>query len=187
MNTSPIVRLATENDALNIATIHVTSWQKVYENKIHASILANLSIEKRAQQWRAIISKNIPVLVLEFGEDIAGFSCLCPARDNDLNATQCGEITAIYLKPTVWRQGLGKLLCLASFEKLAAMNFSEVILWVLAENTQARKFYEAMGFRDAGKSKIETVSAAALGVACNDKAIEAITVELPEVRYHRDL
>ena len=64
MNHSPTIRPATENDALNIAAIHVASWQKIYEKKMPAAVLANLSVEKRAQQWRAIINKNIPVLVL---------------------------------------------------------------------------------------------------------------------------
>ncbi len=185
MNHSPTIRPATENDALNIAAIHVASWQKIYEKKMPAAVLANLSVEKRAQQWRAIINKNIPVLVLELNNDMLGFSCLCPARDTDLNPTQCGEISAIYLNPNVWRQGFGEKLCLASFNKLIEMNFSEVVVWVLAENMQARKFYEAMGFIHTGNTKVETANAAALGVVCDDKTIEHLSITLHEVRYSK--
>ncbi len=35
------------------------------------------------------------------------------------------------------------------------MGFSEMIVWVLKENDQARKFYEAMGFNETGHSKLD--------------------------------
>lgn len=35
------------------------------------------------------------------------------------------------------------------------MGFSSVIVWVLKENDQARKFYEKMGFCETGQSKSE--------------------------------
>jgi L-amino acid N-acyltransferase YncA len=147
------IRLAVEGDALTIATIHVASWKKIYRNQIPDKLLDNLSIHEREQMWRKFISNHIRILVIEKDNLILGFASLCPSRDKDTDQEKCGEISAIYLHPDAWRQGLGTKLCERVFTELKKMNFSEVILWVIKENSQARKFYENMGFINTGDVK----------------------------------
>ena len=156
MNTSTInIRLAKISDAEQIATCHVVSWQKIYRGHIPDSVLDSLSIKSREQQWHDLITDNVKVLVVERDNKILGFASLCSSRDKDTEPKNCGEISAIYLNPNVWHQGLGKKLCQAAILELEKMGFSEVIVWVLKENDQARQFYEAMGFNETGHSKLD--------------------------------
>lgn len=157
MNNTSIanIRLAKEEDAYTIALIHVKSWQKIYRGHIPDSVLDHLSVNVREQKWRDLINNDTKILVIEKNNAIVGFASLCAARDVDTNQKTCGEISAIYLHPEVWHQGLGKQLCQKAFFELKGMGFNKVILWVLKENTQARRFYESMGFISTGKTKTD--------------------------------
>lgn len=149
------IRLANESDAYRIAKIHVASWQKIYRGYIPDSVLDKLSVSEREQKWRELINNEVRILVIEKDNAIVGFASLCPSRDVDTNPDKCGEISAIYLHPDRWHQGLGKKLCHRVLAELVEMGFSEVILWVLQENSQARKFYEGMGFTNTGDIKAD--------------------------------
>lgn len=157
MNNSPNVniRLAKEKDAYSIAKIHVASWQKIYRGHIPDIVLNKLSVNEREGKWRELINNKVIVLIIEKDNVIVGFVSLCPSRDSDKDQKTCGEISAIYLDPGVWHQGLGKKLCNRALSELKSMGFSEVILWVLKENDQARKFYESIGFTPTGDTKAD--------------------------------
>jgi|SRR3990167_2805725 len=125
------IRFANTSDALAIAMCHVASWQRIYRGHIPAAVLDNLSVKEREQKWHDLLNSNVKILILEHNNHMIGFASLCPARDKDTNSKQCSEISAIYLHPDVWRQGLGKKLCFAALSELEKMGFSEVIVWVL--------------------------------------------------------
>lgn len=57
-----------------------------------------------------------------------------------------GEIISIYLLPNYMGRGYGKALLEAAVAELKTMDYKNVFLWVLEENSRARKFYEKMGF-----------------------------------------
>lgn len=166
------IRFAREEDSHAIATIHVTSWQKIYRGHIPDTVLDNLSIKERHHMWHTLIRNNVKILVLEKNNKIIGFASLCASRDADTNQKTCGEISAIYLNPDVWHQGLGKQLCQKAFVELKKIGFNEVILWVLEANTQAKRFYESMGFIATGDTK---------SVKYNNEVI------LNEIRYRKNL
>jgi len=151
----PVIRFAKTSDAEQIAACHIASWQKAYRGHIPDSVLDSLSVKEREQKWHDLLDNNVNVLVLERDNQIIGFASLCPARDQDTDPTKCGEISAIYLHPDFWHQGLGKKICQKALSELEKMGFSEVIIWVLKENDQARKFYEGMGFNETGDSKLD--------------------------------
>ena len=64
-----MLRLATIEDAEAIATIHVRTWQTVYEGIIPAQHLASLSIQKRANLWRRTISERHGTVLLALERD----------------------------------------------------------------------------------------------------------------------
>lgn len=149
------IRFAETSDAHAIAVVHVASWQKIYEGKIPAKMLNTLSITERERQWFDLLSQEVKILLIERDNRIVGFASLCAARDLVFAASLTGEISALYLYPCVWRQGLGTKLCSAAISELKNKGFSEVILWVLNSNQQARKFYSSMGFVENGQTKME--------------------------------
>src|SRR5437870_8324508 len=133
MNNSHVIniRFAKNSDAKQIAFCHVTSWQKIYRGHIPDEILNTLSVQEREQKWLDLLSNNVKVLVLERDKQIIGFASLCPSRDKDTDPKKCGEISAIYLHPYFWHQGLGKKLCQVALSELEMMGFSKVIVWAL--------------------------------------------------------
>jgi GNAT superfamily N-acetyltransferase len=55
------------------------------------------------------------------------------------------ELTAIYLEPSVQRAGIGRRLVAHVAATLASAGANNMLVWVLAENRQARQFYEMLG------------------------------------------
>lgn len=174
MNNSPIIniRFANPSDVEQIAACHVASWQKIYRGHIPDNVLDSLSIKDREQKWYELLNNNVKILVLVRDNKIIGFASLCPSRDKNTDPKKCGEISAIYLHPDFWHQGLGKKLCQAALSELEMSGFSEVIVWALKENEQARRFYIALEFTETDHTKSEPY---------NEDII------LNEVRYKRKL
>ena len=153
-----MLRLATIEDAETIATIHVRTWQTVYEAIIPAQHLASLSIQKRANLWRRTISERHGTVLLALashGE--VGFISFGPSRDKDGN--EKAEIYAIYILPKFWHQGIGGELLDEAERRIKDNHFIAVTLWVLEKNALARRFYEARGFRRDTSRKEETIAA----------------------------
>lgn len=153
-NLTPIIRFAVLDDAEAIAINHICSWQEMYKDFIPESILQNLSVRERTQEWQDLIKQNVKVLVLEIDHKMVGFASICRFRDVKPDALK-GEISAIYLHPNYWRQGLGTKLCKMTLSELSQLGFKSVYLWVLSDNTQARRFYESLGFTVTDYTKVE--------------------------------
>lgn len=151
---TPIIRLASLQDSEVIAQTHIYSWQKIYKEFIPESILMNLSLAERTQQWHELIKQGVKVLVIEIKNKIVGFASICSFRDSDTDSL-AGEISAIYLHPTYWRMGLGTELCLAAISELKHLGYNKIFLWVLQGNSQARKFYESLDFETSNSTKLE--------------------------------
>jgi GNAT superfamily N-acetyltransferase len=85
-------------------------------------------------------------------------------------AGEVGELYAIYVDPGWWSAGAGRVLLTSALDGLRAAGFSSAVLWTLAGNARARRFYEKAGFAPDGAVSILT----GLG-------------NVEEVRYARDL
>jgi len=64
------------------------------------------------------------------------------------------EITDFYVEPFFVRQGIGTLLIKHLIQQVKKKGYQKVILWVLKDNGKARRFYEANGFVNSGKTCI---------------------------------
>ncbi|WP_281178527.1 GNAT family N-acetyltransferase [Amycolatopsis jejuensis] len=102
---------------------------------------------------------------------ITGFAAFGPSRDEDgagavAGAGLTGELASLYLLPSHWGRGTGRILHERCVELLSE-RFREATLWVLSTNARARRFYERAGWIADGTTKVEALS----------------TVTLEEVRY----
>lgn len=140
------IRQAKIVDAQAIAEIHVASWQSAYAGIMPASLLADLSVDKRASSWRDALESGRIRVALAFTEGhLAGWVAYGKCRDADKDASW-GEIEAIYLHPSRYGQGIGALLMKHASASLGQMGYRHVSLWVLTSNGRARTFYERAGF-----------------------------------------
>ena len=151
------VRLATTDDALAIAEVHVRAWRGGYRGIMPAAVLDGLSVADRERTWRRLLSdedNDIRTMVCEDGgRRVVGFLSITGAsRDADAGAG-VAEFPALYVDPASWRQGVGRTLVMAGLAALNAAGAREVTLWVLEDCAQARAFYERCGFTADGAAQ----------------------------------
>jgi GNAT superfamily N-acetyltransferase len=157
-----VIRPGKAADAEAVARVHVRTWQATYAHVFPADRLAALSVDRRAEQFR-----QQPPIVSEKDGAIVGFVSVGPSRDDDA----AGEVYAIYVDPARWGTGVGRELIAAGEARLRELGHRDVVLWVLEDNPRARRFYESAGWRldDARRP------------------IEFLGIEVPEVRYRKQL
>jgi ribosomal protein S18 acetylase RimI-like enzyme len=71
-------------------------------------------------------------------------------------AGHVGELYALYVTPAWWSTGTGRALMDSVLAALEAERYRRVVLWVLADNARARRFYERAGFAADGGTNILT-------------------------------
>jgi len=182
-NMDVVIRAASPDDAPAIAGVHVTSLRASSTDLLPAHlvplVLAPPGAAPRASAWRRWIERaRTSTFVSLVGGSVTGFCTLHPsphsggadagrrtdARDGDADradpgdsgggAGACGEIASFYVLPAEWRQGTGRRLGETAVAEAHARGFAEVAIWVLETNARARGFYEALGFRPDGESKV---------------------------------
>jgi GNAT superfamily N-acetyltransferase len=167
-----IIRDATVNDVEAIAGVQVRTWQEAYRGKVPQQHLDKMDPCRRQHAWRQILQDRGPAATLVAAEEsdgAVGFIHVSPSRDPDTVPEMVGEVQALYLLPEHWGQGVGRLLMEAGVRRLAAGGYREILLWVLATNDRARRFYEAGGWRADGSTRTS----------------DSRGVPLVEVRYRR--
>lgn len=143
------IRAAVPADAPRIAQTHVACWRETYTGMLPEAAFAMFSVADRTVMWERILTQSpqsTRVFVLGQGDGIAAFGACGPQRDADLARTGFGgEVSSIYVLASVQKQGVGAALMRAMAVALAAQGLAGLSLWVLRENTAARRFYDRLG------------------------------------------
>lgn len=170
--TKTVVRRATVDDAVGIATVHIASWRETYRGIVPDPFLKDLSIERRTANW--IMSLSDPnheyhrAFVAEVEGQLVGFSNYGFNREKDLGIE--GELFAVYLLRSSQKKGIGRQLVEAAAGGLLSMAAQSMLVWVLAENP-ARGFYERLGGEYLRQKKIEIGGKALVEIAYGWKAL----------------
>lgn len=64
------------------------------------------------------------------------------------------EISNFYVEPFFKGEGIGTCLLRHVISGMKAAGVRKIFMWVLEENLPARRFYEKVGFRSTGESKL---------------------------------
>ena len=138
------IRTQRTSDAAALADIFRESWQLAYTGLIPTPHLDQI-IGRRAEAWWASPQRNKERhLVLEFEGKVAGYASFGPARTR---TRAQGEIYELYLGPIYQGVGLGEHLFEACRHQLDRAKCKGLLVWALAENTQATHFYWRRGGR----------------------------------------
>ena len=164
-----LIRPAKRADALDVARVHVRSWQAAYRGLMPDEYLDGLRPEERARRYdfSGTDPRAPATIVAVDGDALIGFATVAPAADPD--APDGGELCALYVDPDHLRRGVGSALLRAALAQLRAKGYTDATLWVHAGNRTAQAFYRRHGWSADGIGR----SATAWGVAVD------------EVRYHR--
>jgi ribosomal protein S18 acetylase RimI-like enzyme len=168
------IRPVTPTDAPDIAKVRHDSWHAAYEG-----IIPTPTID-RATAVVAAAANPPPyrrTVVAEAGEHpaVVGYASFGPERtvatafisDGSPRAARpgspltadglaglVGELYALYVTPAWWSTGTGRALMDHVLAALKAEGYPRIVLWVLADNTRARRFYERAGFTPDGGTNV---------------------------------
>jgi GNAT superfamily N-acetyltransferase len=142
-----VIRPAEPADAMAVARVHVRTWQTAYRTLIPDSYLDSVRPEERAERYDFATRDPLKphTVVAADGDAILGFATTAPSRDPDL--PEHGELCALYVDPAQWGRGIGVALISAARARLGELGFRKALLWVLAGNVRAVRFYEIDGWR----------------------------------------
>lgn len=93
-------------------------------------------------------------MALEAGA-ICGFATTGPAGGGDDPVV--GELLALYVDRGCWGRGVGRRLITEARGRLLGRGFTNAILWVLAGNERAERFYRADGWAPDGARRREVI------------------------------
>ncbi|MGX1547891.1 N-acetyltransferase family protein [Streptomyces adustus] len=160
-------------DCDRVSEIRVRGWQSAYRGLMPQAYLDGLSAAADAERRRTWFTRGdvrVGNLVAERDGELVGWAAHGPYRDSEVR-TEDAELYAIYVHPGHYGGGVGRALLAESVRLRTAAGHPRMFLWVLKENTGARRFYERAGFRADGA----------------EEPFEAGGLEVPEVRYTREL
>ncbi len=138
-------RKAGPQDARAIADVHDCAWLNAYSGIVPHAALTRMVRRRGEKWWSNAIRRSTFVMVIEVAGAIAGYATLGRNRVSTLPFE--GEIYELYLKPEYQGVGLGEKLFLASRGELKRRGMKGSVVWVLADNGRAVRFYENAGGR----------------------------------------
>lgn len=172
---SVTLRDAGVGDAEAIAAVHAASLQASYRplipDRVAHLVLDPPEAAPRIPGWRRCLERPRASTTVVACDDraVVGF---CTLRPTPASRPECatGEIWALFVQPSHWRRGIGRLLCERSLADAGRRGFAGVELWELESNASARRFFCSLGFRPDGETRI---------------FLEHAGVSLRELRYRR--
>lgn len=152
-----IIRNVRKEDLPSVVDIKIKGWQVAYKGIVDDTYLTNLSNERETRI--AKMEKNYMTngfIVAELDNEVVGFCryIFDNSFSPEIDDVDC-ELCAIYVKPDLKRQGIGKELFNYVIQEQKKNNNKNMILWCLKENSNSRKFYEKMGGNLYGENEIE--------------------------------
>jgi GNAT superfamily N-acetyltransferase len=158
-----LIREAQPSDAPAIATVHVDAWRCTYRGIVSEDHLATLSYGQRGEVWREILSRTDGLqsvfVAEEIGGEVVGFANGGPEGSDTAYA---GELYAVYILERSQRKGVGRRLTAAVAKRLLQDGMGSMLVWVLEQNSPARRFYEKLGGALVREQDI-TIGGATLG------------------------
>ena len=151
VSTVVTLRRARPEDAAEIAEAHDCAWREAYRGIIPGRELEKMIARRGPRWWRNAIVRGTNIAVVDFDESIAGY--VSYGRNRMPTLEPGGEIFELYLAPEFQGLGFGRRLFEAARRDLAAHRFETCLVWALAENERALRFYERMGGEAAHRTQ----------------------------------
>jgi len=167
----------TDADVPAVSAIRVRGWQAAYAGIVPQDYLDAMDIAEDTAKRRESLAgaagrlRNL-VAVADgpAGGPVVGWAAFGPYRGEHAG-TADGELYALYVRPDRIGTGAGRALTSAVIAEAIRQGRRRLLLWVLADNTRARRFYARAGFAPDGAEVTEEIRG----------------VPLRELRYARDL
>jgi GNAT superfamily N-acetyltransferase len=171
-----VIRSASAADAGQIAAVMRASWRAAYAGIIAPEVIdrvtapdggARVRQSFRTRPWQktivAVAAEPEAPRQRDAADGVVGYAFFGPETDvlgarwpHPLSpAGQQGrvaELYALYVHPAWWSTGTGRALMDRVLDLVSAAGYRSARLWVLRDNSRARRFYERAGFAPDGAS-----------------------------------
>lgn len=136
-----------------LAYIQTESWKAAFKDILSEEVLEKYTnLDKATEMYKALIEQKIGNgYLLKIDGKAHAIAWWNTTREADMPGY--AELICIHSLPDRWRSGFGSKLMNRVLEDIKIVGYSKVMLWVFAENTSARAFYEKHGFRANGTEK----------------------------------
>jgi GNAT superfamily N-acetyltransferase len=147
---SAAVRAAVPADSDALGRVSALAYAAAYRGVV-PDVVLNEWIETAPEAWRAALEIQLAgdpdrAWVAERDGVILGYATTSPARDRWLPPPEgAGELTNLYLDPSVIGAGIGRLLYEHAVSDLQARGFHPLVVWAFRDNSRAHVFYQRMG------------------------------------------
>ena len=144
-------RAATINDLPVIAEIFLRCWTISYKSVLSESARNSFTPESAAELWRKSIElpEDKQTLLLIDGEKAVAVFRIGSDKDDPLR----GHLFSLYVDPDSAGRGFGKSALREATERNRDRGFTQMTLWVFADNEIANSLYTKSGFAPTGKSR----------------------------------
>lgn len=136
------VRKAEPGDARRIRDVHLASIEGLAGQSYTQKQVAAWAHERDPEEY-PIESDETYFVVAEGQEQVVGFGWMKPEASSYFQADVDGELTAIYIHPSVARNGVGSRLYAELEAEAVRENVDSMGLWA---SRNAVPFYEAKGY-----------------------------------------
>ncbi len=161
-----VIRVAATHELTKLAEIYWTAWKFAFSRHLSPENLVCVTVGDFEDRWRGFFRKEaIHSFVYERDGVPVGFVTCDAKKDGP------AEIVSLMVVPASIRAGIGRKLMERALSFLDESRCSPASLWVVKENTNARRFYERFGFSLTGDKRF----------------IQRYGVELCQLRYEKQL
>ena len=150
------LRTAKDSDLAAVGGVHQRSRVAAYAHILAPETLALRTAESFGEWWteRYRWERDTHRLtVAELDDAVVGFTYVGPSETDG-----AAELYAIHVEPGLVGTGVGRALMRDALTGLAEIGGSRAVLWVLADNERARRFYAAGGWTPDGATRVEPVN-----------------------------
>ena len=169
-----LVRPAEIDDAAAIARVHVATWRTAYHGLLPDDFLSSLNEDRYQERWRRTIAdQGSGVYVAQDGHEVVAFAS--GGRERAGERGFAGELYAIYVMQESQGRGHGRALVRAVTAGLREIGLTDMIVWVLRDNSAARRFYERLGGTFVREQPITIGSALLEEVSYGWRSLDSIT------------
>ena len=144
-------RWTTEADAAGLAEIHAAAWRYAYAGIIPGLTLERMLARRGPGWWGRMHDRGFRALALNCGGTLAGYATLGGSRAPALRPR--GEIYELYVRPEYQGCGIGRRLFEDARARLGSHGLDGLLIWALADNAIACRFYTAMGGAECGRTQ----------------------------------
>lgn len=144
-------RAATVDDLPVIAEIFLRCWTISYKSVLSESARNSFTLESAAELWRKSIElpEDKQTLLLIDSEKAVAVFRIGSDKDDPLR----GHLFSLYVDPDSAGRGFGKSALREAIERNRDRGFTQMTLWVFADNEIANSLYTKSGFAPTGKSR----------------------------------